>query len=366
MRFAFACSAMVNVVLGVLVARGAVDPIQQPARSQTPVVGTHFRDGEASEKTPSRELRSNLGVYFDQLRASGLSTEATYLPVAGWLFRALASVKPGDDRYWRGMDPSRRYRLALTRLRGSLRRELVSLYGDDVASVDAFRGLFRPLGSSFDFLSARQQVAVSEHLASAVESDTLRAGCPSVSYTPGNTQATPALETLIGPQSFREFSMRVSPLAARLRPLELKETSFREAFSLLNQFLSSRDPARRAQLRRTLDDLLGAEASLKVAVWLDPVYSHIVGYLESSGLDRSVIELVYREVSDFQDELLARLSRGVSGAEEQIAASLSMLRERQRDRLAVLIGADHTQGLLRHLQQAAVDGDESREQFVCE
>jgi hypothetical protein len=265
------------------------------------------------------------------------------LPLAGWVYRALAAAGPLHEEYWQSSFNAESRRVALEALSAALRSNLESLYGTGVAERPEFRGLFRPLGPRFDFLTSAQQITLAEGLPAArgfMQGPPAagRPGCGPLPAVPAERARSPQHlpdDVLDAAMRF-ELALRVSPLAPPLRELGLDEPAFRSAFAAFEATFTASSPEQQLEARRRLQSLLGERAARSIMRSFDPVYTAIADVLGAANVAGPIVDDAYLLVAAARESLLALL---LEESPVDIAARVTALRLGERERLAGLVGA---------------------------
>lgn len=317
---------------------------------------------EAADATSLRSRLERLGL------EDSLTKSIVYSVVVHTAEQALA---PERSDYWQ-LDPFWKldHALALADAHEESRTRLAEIYGEAASKEPAFRALYRPLGTRFDFLSAEQQVAVERVRLEFQRSRTAKqsrlrryetnANPPGLNPSrvgstseDGHAALRDALAAVLDERALFEYELRESPLASELRAsrIGLDEGEFRETYRILAELdRGEAGPDGFLAARRDLAALLGKSRFLALWASRDPRFAALARAGQSRGLREAAVWSAYEIVSDVQDEML----RAMGGAREdsvERAAAIHALRMEQQRRLTGLVGKDVALSLLGEIDR---------------
>jgi hypothetical protein len=263
-------------------------------------------------------------VYYEHLRSRGFTVDETKPLVLGYLEAQLLSGAESTlpERYWESDATPKRLaaELALLDKRGTVRDELVEVYGTTVERDALLARAFRPLDSLYGFLDSAEQIALQRHqLQRQLEQATANASArvqslqgsaraPSARSAPIVEQPTMTeLGEFLDASSLDEFLYRYSPLAEQLRAarLQLDESEFRQAFQLLQQLdREGANPSSYLNVRAGLRRLLGGDRVTRLWAARDPLYTALVEAAPHDGLTEQTTLATYQILNDSQERLM--------------------------------------------------------------
>ena len=312
---------------------------------------TSLPERRTNETRPSADtavvLASNGDVDAAALRQllmeQGLSEHETKLAVLGFLnAAALDRAASVPSEYWRADDArNNASRIEAAERRGeATRKTLVAIYGDAAQDDPAFATAFRPLQERLPFLSSEQQIALRRLRLEQRPAAAQTIGGPGPANTSGPPQRAsstasdaPIRELLRDESTYREYAMRESSLAHRLRAtgVEFTEREFRAVFELMDDFSAGANPAAFVVQREAVRKVLGRERAIALWAATDPLFPAIKQAAQQHGVPESSTLDAYEAVVAAQDDLL-RMSSGVRDPQqgqqirERIEQRDSMLR----------------------------------------
>jgi hypothetical protein len=311
-------TALVVVSIGANIATAAY--LISPRASQP--------ERQANETPPSAGVpvafASNGGVDAAAVRQllmqQGFSDHETKLVVLGLLnAAALDRAASVPYEYWRADDArSTASRIEAAEQRGeATRKTLVALYGRAAQDDPVFATAFRPLQERLPFLSSEQQIALRrlqlEQRPAAVQ--TMGGPRPANMTGPPERASSTAgdaaiREVLADESTYREYAMRESPLAHRLRStgVEFTESEYRAVFELMDGFSAGANPSAFVAQREGVRKVLGRERALELWAATDPLFQAINQTAQKHGLSESSILGAYEAVVAAQDDLLRMTS----------------------------------------------------------
>lgn len=254
--------------------------------------------------------------------------------------------------YWRPDDrhrPASRLEAA-ERSSESVRKSLLAIYGQEAQDDPAFATVFRPLQERLPFLSSEQQLALrrwqleQRSAGSEMISSGPRVARGPVSASGSTTQDESIRNILQDEVAYREYAMRESPLAHRLRAtgVEFAEREYRAVFELMDEFRANPSATAFVAQREAIRNVLGRDRALRLWAASDPLFREIKTISDRHGLQEPTVLDVYETVMDAQDDLLAM------SASPRDARQAQYIRERieQRDStLRTLVGEAAADGL---------------------
>jgi len=369
MRVALFVSVAINLLLvtsivlaRVDVSRRWADPLRQEGETGNRAEPGNPPLAEVAEGSsafaPAVEGLRSISDYYALLRARGFSHEETAIPVAGMVLELLRSQRRAEAAYW---EPVETRSLAETSaadraaLEDRFRADLLEIYADKAFRTAVFAPFFYPLGDAFASLDSARQIEISRWqqertrmtaAASGRGRPAEIAGCgPVQSRTPvaANALAVGAAGLILGDTSELddalafELALRTSPVASRLRPLNLDEQSFREAFRQIDALAQTQDIHEHLRLRADLRLLLGTEDFDALWMQMDPLYEPFAEVLRRAGVTPHLIDAAWSVAVSFNETLLSMLNE--PGPKESLPVRIAERRRAEHARLAELVGS---------------------------
>ena len=299
-----------------------------------------------TDMLPVAENRDNASSY-KQFLALGLSeAQAKALVLHGFHLELKTSVAKYSSEFW-CESPHKsqlKYIAATFKNNNKLRTLLVSEFGAEAETDLLFKEIFHPLEMQYPFLSSSEQIALQK--LQFEQQQNMFAGAPGQSNTLAHSPAD-----ILSTESWREFQLRASPIADRLRQsgVVFNENSFRKTVGLLTG--SSDTPNPRTvnldeQTVRALRDLLGQEAVFKIRLQLEPQFANLVRAGRQHGLSDEDISTAYQVMTEHNSVIADAYQQKQFNGEEGATQLRAALLER-REQLVSLFGDEATDALLQ-------------------
>jgi hypothetical protein len=289
------------------------------------------------------------------------------------VLRALAAFQEGGSSYW--LDDVGIRRAALRERTGAeatIRASVRALFGEAATAKPEFRNLFYPLGENFNFLDSDQQLAVRDwerERSLAARSDQRHPAeerpCAASPASPAthcaNAAAPPGvranLPDFLSAELQFEYSLRRSPLAARLRAAGLDEQSFRAAYRLLNAVVSGSGARDQLRAREQLQSMIGFDRTDRLLMPFDPAFQSIAGILEQAGVARPRLLVVYSIVARANETVLDILTSAPAGADTTATSrEIARIKRNERMQLEELLSSEVVARILSARQRiGAID-----------
>ncbi len=296
------------------------------------------------------------------LTQAGLAERETKPIVLAYLNAAVFSRNVSAPyEYWRadeGSSGAPRVEAA-ERSSEQIRKTLIALYGREAQDDPAFAAAFRPLQDRLPFLSSQQQLAVRRLQTErrAAGTPMIAEAGPAISAVPANSSGPPGrppsapqdarLRTLLRDEAtYREYAMRESPLAYRLRSagVAFTESEYRAVFELMDDYRASANPAAFVAQREAVRNVLGRERALQLWAATDPLFRSIEQVSQKHGVQERAVLDAYEAVVAAQDDLL-RMSGAPPDARQ--AQYIRERIERRDSMLRSLVGEAAANGLIQ-------------------
>ena len=296
--------------------------------------------------------------YLKRLQALGLSVDdAKPLVFARLYAEAMAARVNDPDAYWTtdftdSWATQERARIAIE---DEVRTELINIFGSEASRDPAFRSIFKPLSSRFDFLSAAQQLALQKYqlseLAKRRELDhpPQNPPAPAQAVRGKNTaQLRAELAGHLGVEGALGYVYRFSPIGDQLRSasIGLSESEFQTAFDALMRFEVSADADSYRSTRASLRAALGAQRFGRLWATRDPYFTVIQTVGRERKLTDQMIFAAYEIFSDAQDRFADAASEHLQSNPDRANSDFRAVQEQMEGRLRGLLGDETTRSLL--------------------
>ena len=331
------------------------------------VVPGDARSDVRTDEIPSLITRQAEQGSYQYYRDAGLSdAEAKGLVLQHLRHRYVDAVPLPEDRFWeqRPLEAQSGYRLHLLEAHAQLRSALRLQFGEAAQTEPVFATLFQPMAVHAPYLAPQEQLALQRFQAERpLQLATTMAQALAGANAKNTVPAMPAEpSSVLSEAAWREYRLRSSPLAERLRNsgVAFTETSFRAAYEILSEDFPVQQPLYPYQLtaqRHRLVDLLGESAALQLWSQVDVGFSALVLAGQQQGLRDTEILAAYDIISDTEQAIFD--AQHPRDHDRQSAMGLiNQALAQQRDQLVRLIGesgADVLQAARsRPLAQSAV------------
>jgi hypothetical protein len=265
--------------------------------------GSALEAPRASERPLTGDVTAEL--LRQELLAAGLSNDQTKPAVLASL-QAERTRAARTNRYWSSdtttMAPPGESNDA------ELRRKLIELYGVEAVDDPAFARVFRPYEARLPFLSSEQQLALQALRSRDQPGAASDASIPRLRISPPLQSSENELRAIFTDEaSYREYSLRESPLAYQLRAsgVAFTEDEYRTVFALIEDQRSNPSPTKFAERRREVQRALGAERSARLWAALDPSFGAIQAAAKKHALPDATVFTAFQLMLEAQDDMAA-------------------------------------------------------------
>jgi hypothetical protein len=243
----------------------------------------------------------SLQDYYQKLLSQGFTADQTKPLVFTRLkARYIDSIQKPDDQFWRYQPLAQiNYMEAMAKGYESIRGQLSGLYGTKVSRDPLFSDMFYPMANQYPFLSSSEQIAVQKmQIEMQKYSTQLQAEGGNPSSVPPDRAPANMLANLLGDQATKEYMLRTSPLANKMRKsgLSFTEDSFRKAFDLLVSVKTVQDPSLSFAVRDEINGLFGADDGLVLWAAIDPAFGLVKQVASQHGVTQGLAMSAYEMI----------------------------------------------------------------------
>ena len=317
---------------------------------------TMFSDEHAAE-TPNQsnaQLQDNqsfqvdltadqsLQDYHQKLLAQGFTTDQTKPLIFSRLkAQYIDSIQRPDDQFWRHQPLSQiNYMESIAAGYESIRGQLTDLYGAEILTDPLFADMFYPMANQYPFLSSSEQIAVQKmQIEMQKYSTQLQAegGSPR-SVSPERTPAN-MLANLLGEQATKEYMLRTSPLANKMRKsgLTFTEGSFRKAFDLLASVKSVQDPTLTFAVRDEINEIFGPDDGLVLWAAIDPAFGLVKQVANQHGVTQGLAMSAYEMILAAKQDVSQAAAQRSSNPQQAIHQVQNLMTD-LKNQLSQMVG----------------------------
>ncbi len=201
------------------------------------------------------------------------------------------------------------------------------------------------------FLSSAQQLALKMQRGREQPRAALDSARPGERPSPLMQQSEDEIRAIFSDEtSYREYSLRESPLAYQLRAsgVSFAEDEYRTVFTLIDDLRSNPNPVKFAERRREVQRALGAERSTRLWAAFDPSFGALEAVAKKHGLVDATVLAAFQILLEAQDDMAAAstttdISRRASRLRELMSRRDRSLRELVGEAAATELLAAQTQ-----------------------
>ena len=310
-----ALSLILNVVFGIKFFGLAPDQLAQTAnRPQDATLVAAVSPAVDHQLKIDLSTNKTLQNYHTSLLRQGFSTDQTKpLIYAVLKTQHIDSIPRPDDKFWRHQPLAQiTYMEALSKGYKSVRGGLVGIYGPRVSEDPLLTDMFYPMVNQYPFLSSEDQIAVQEmQLGLQRYSVELQSQGGMPQPMPPERSPQQLLANLLGGNATKEYMLRTSPLANKMRQsgVTFTEEKFRKAYDVLGQLKSIQSTGETFDARDQINEIFGSNEGLILWAAVDPIYGVIKQVANKHEIAEGIALSAY--------ELILTVKQEVSQAAEQ-------------------------------------------------
>ncbi len=310
-----ALSLILNVVFGIKFFGLAPDQLAQTAnRPQDATLVAAVSPAVDHQLKIDLSTNKTLQNYHTSLLRQGFSTDQTKpLIYAVLKTQHIDSISRPDDKFWRHQPLAQiTYMEALSKGYKSVRGGLVGIYGPRVSEDPLLTDMFYPMVNQYPFLSSEDQIAVQEmQLGLQRYSVELQSQGGMPRRMPPERSPQQLLANLLGGNATKEYMLRTSPLANKMRQsgVTFTEEKFRKAYDVLGQLISVQSTGETFDARDQINEIVGSNEGLILWAAVDPIYGVIKQVANKHEIAEGIALSAY--------ELILTVKQEVSQAAEQ-------------------------------------------------
>ena len=245
----------------------------------------------------------SLQDYYHKLLIQGFTPDQTKPLIFSKLkSRYIDSIQKPDDQFWRYQPLAQiNYMQTLANGYESIREQLSALYGTQISTDPLFSDMFYPMANQYPFLSSSEQIAVQKMQIEMQQYSTqLQAEGGNPRSVPPDRAPAKVLANLLGVQATKEYMLRTSPLANKMRKsgIAFSEASFRKAFDLLESVKMVENPSLTFAVRDEISQLFGPEDGLTLWAAIDPAFGLVKQVASQHGVTQGLAMSAYEMILD--------------------------------------------------------------------
>lgn len=280
--------------------------------------------------------------YYQKLLSQGFTTDQTKPLIFSRLkARYIDSIQKPDDQFWRYQPLAQiNYMQAMAEGYESIRGQLSGLYGIQISRDPLFSDMFYPMANQYPFLSSAEQIAVQKMQIEMQQYSTqLQAEGGNPRSVPPDRAPANMLANLLGDQATKEYMLRTSPLANKMRKsgIAFSETSFRKAFDLLESVKTVQNPSLTFTVRDEISQLLGPEDGLTLWAALDPAFGLVKRVASQHGVSQGLAMSAYEMIIDTKQNVSEAAAQRSSNPQQAIHQVQNLMTD-LKNKLSQLVG----------------------------
>lgn len=284
----------------------------------------------------------SLRDYYQKLLSQGFTTDQTKPLIFTRLkARYIDTIQRPDDQFWRHQPLAQiNYMEAVAAGYESIRGQLSGLYGTEVSRDLLFSDMFYPMANQYPFLSSSEQIAVQKMQIDMQKYSTqLQAEGGNPRSVPADRAPANMLANLLGDQASKEYMLRTSPLANKMRKsgLAFTEDSFRKAFDLLASVKTVQDPTLTFAVRDEINEIFGADDGLVLWAAIDPAFGLVKQVASQHGVTQGLAMSAYEMILAAKQDISEAASQRNSNP-QQAMHQVQNLMTNLKNQLSQLVG----------------------------